>query len=88
MRLFASLGELWLLRGDVQRATEFGDRCLDLATRTMSRKNLVKGWRLRGQIALHRRQLDDAEAAFRQAVGAARGARQRIGSARGRLRVI
>jgi DNA-binding NtrC family response regulator/tetratricopeptide (TPR) repeat protein len=68
MRLFTSLGELWLLRGDPARATEFADRGLEVAARTSSRKNLVKGWRLRGQIALHRRQLDDAEAAFRQAV--------------------
>jgi DNA-binding NtrC family response regulator/tetratricopeptide (TPR) repeat protein len=71
IRLFASLGELWLRRGDYARATEFADRCLDVATRTSSRKNLVKGWRLRGQIALQRRELDDAEAAFRQAVAIA-----------------
>jgi tetratricopeptide (TPR) repeat protein len=68
MRLFANLGELWLARGDIARATEFGDRCLEVATRTSSRKNLVKGWRLKGEIALHRRRMDDAEAAFRQAV--------------------
>ena len=68
MRLFASLGALWLARGDVERATDFANRCLEVATRTNSRKNLVKGWRLKGQIDLHRRELDDAEAAFRQAV--------------------
>src|SRR5262249_10546153 len=68
MRLFASLGELWLARGDRERATELADRCLEVATRSNSRKNLVKGWRLRGQIALQRRQLDEAETAFRQAV--------------------
>jgi transcriptional regulator with AAA-type ATPase domain/tetratricopeptide (TPR) repeat protein len=71
MRLFASLGELWLARGDPERATEFADRCLDLATRTNSRRNVVKGWRLRGQIAFARRQLDDAETAFRQALAIA-----------------
>ena len=68
MRLFASLGELWLARGDPERATEFGDRCLDLATRTNSRRNLAKGWRLRGEIAFARRQLEDAETAFRRAL--------------------
>jgi tetratricopeptide (TPR) repeat protein len=68
MRLFAGLGELWLARGDPDRATEFGDRCLDVATRTNSKKNLVKGWRLRGDIAFARGRLDDAEAAFRQAL--------------------
>jgi tetratricopeptide (TPR) repeat protein len=66
MRLFASLGELWLARGDPERATEFADRCLEVATRTNSRKNLAKGWRLRGHIALARRQSDDAETAYRQ----------------------
>jgi DNA-binding NtrC family response regulator/tetratricopeptide (TPR) repeat protein len=68
MRLFAGLGELWLARGDIERATEFANRCLEVATRTNSRKNLVKGWRLKGQIAIRRRELDDAEGAFRQAV--------------------
>jgi transcriptional regulator with AAA-type ATPase domain/tetratricopeptide (TPR) repeat protein len=68
MRLFADLGDLWLARGDFERATEFANRCLEVATRTNSRKNLVKGWRLTGQIALQRRRLDDAETAFRQAV--------------------
>jgi tetratricopeptide (TPR) repeat protein len=71
IRLFASLGELWLARGHPERATEFSDRCLDLATRTSSRRNLVKGWRLRGEIALARRQLDDAETAFREALAVA-----------------
>jgi tetratricopeptide (TPR) repeat protein len=71
IRLFAALGGLWLARGDRERATEFADRCLDVATRTNSRKNLVKGWRLRGEIALARRQLDDAETAFRRALAIA-----------------
>jgi tetratricopeptide (TPR) repeat protein len=71
MRLFAGLGELGLARGDPERATEFADRCLELATRTSSRKNLAKGWRLRGQIAFARRQLDDAETAFRQSLAIA-----------------
>jgi tetratricopeptide (TPR) repeat protein len=71
IRLFASLGELWLARGDPERATEFADRCLDVATRTRSQRNLVKGWHVRGQIALARHRLDDAEAAFRQALGIA-----------------
>jgi hypothetical protein len=39
MRLFAILSELWLARGDSERATEFGERCLDF--RTNSRKNLA-----------------------------------------------
>jgi len=66
--LFASLGDLWLARGDHTKAREFCDHCLDIATRTSSRKNLVKGWRLRGEIALARRQWDEAESALGQAL--------------------
>jgi class 3 adenylate cyclase/tetratricopeptide (TPR) repeat protein len=66
--LFASLGELWLARGDHAKATEFCDHCLDIATRTQSRKNLVKGWRLKGEIALARRQWDAAGSALGQAL--------------------
>jgi class 3 adenylate cyclase/tetratricopeptide (TPR) repeat protein len=68
MHLFASLGELWLAKGDAAKAQEFADQCLELATRTNSRKYLVKGWRLTGEIALARRQWDEAEAALRQAL--------------------
>ena len=67
-RLFASLGELSLTRGDADKAREFADQCLELATRTTARKNLVKGWRLKGEIALHRRQWDEAETALREAL--------------------
>lgn len=66
--LFASLGDLWLARGDYTKAREFCDHCLDIATRTQSRKNLVKAWRLKGEIALARRQWDEAQHAFRQAL--------------------
>jgi transcriptional regulator with AAA-type ATPase domain/tetratricopeptide (TPR) repeat protein len=71
MRLFADLGELRLRHGDPDRATEFADHCLEVAARTNSRKGLAKGWRLRGEIALVRRRLDDAETAFRRALGIA-----------------
>jgi tetratricopeptide (TPR) repeat protein len=69
--LFSSLGDLWLARGDYTQAGEFCDHCLDIATRTNSKKNLVKGWRLRGEIALARRQWDEAENVFRQALATA-----------------
>jgi tetratricopeptide (TPR) repeat protein len=68
MHLFASLGELWLARGDPVQAREFAEQCLELATRTNSRKYLVKGWRLTGEIARARGQRDEAEAALRQAL--------------------
>jgi class 3 adenylate cyclase/tetratricopeptide (TPR) repeat protein len=66
--LFASLGDLWLARGDYTKAGEFAGQCLDIARRTNSRKNLVKGLRLQGEIAMARRQWDDAEGALRQAL--------------------
>jgi tetratricopeptide (TPR) repeat protein len=72
MRLFADLGALWLARGDPAKAEGFANESLELATRTRSRKNLVRGWRLRGEIALVRHELDQAEGAFRQALAIAR----------------
>jgi class 3 adenylate cyclase/tetratricopeptide (TPR) repeat protein len=66
--LFASLGELWLAKGDLAKAWEFGDQCLEIATRTNSRKYLVKGYRLNGEIALVRRQWDEAQDTLRRAL--------------------
>ncbi len=71
VRLAASQGELWLARGDLDRARQQAERCLELATRTGARKNLVKGWRLTGEIARSRRRWDDAEQALRQALAVA-----------------
>ncbi|MFQ5946417.1 MAG: adenylate/guanylate cyclase domain-containing protein, partial [Anaerolineae bacterium] len=69
--LFVNLGELWQARGDPTKAREFADRCLEIATRTNSRKNLVKGWRLTGEIALARSQRGEAEASLRKALAIA-----------------
>ncbi len=69
--LFASLGELWLARGDTDKAREFADQCLGIATRTKARKYQVKGWRLKGEIAGARRQWDEAEGALQQALAIA-----------------
>jgi tetratricopeptide (TPR) repeat protein len=66
--LFASLGELWLAKGDAAKAWEFAAQCLEIATRTNSRKYLVKGYRLKGEIALVRHQWDEAEGMLRQAL--------------------
>jgi class 3 adenylate cyclase/tetratricopeptide (TPR) repeat protein len=68
MHLFASLGELWLACEDLTKARSFADQCLALATPTNARKYLVRGWRLMGEIALARRQWDEAERAFEQAL--------------------
>ena len=68
IHLFASLAELALARGNLDGARGHTDDCLERATRTRSRKYLVKGWRLRGELALARRHWDDAEQALRQAL--------------------
>jgi tetratricopeptide (TPR) repeat protein len=67
IRLCASMGELALARGDLAQAAAQAERCLDLARRTNARKNLVKGWRLTGEIASAGRRWDDAERALREA---------------------
>jgi tetratricopeptide (TPR) repeat protein len=50
--LYHSLGELWLTKGSAGQALEYAEACLKLAEPTTSRKNLVKGWRLKGQALL------------------------------------
>jgi tetratricopeptide (TPR) repeat protein len=68
MHLFCSLGELWLARGEPTKAEEFADQCLDLATRTTSRKYLVRGWRLKGESALAYCQWDETHRWLHQAL--------------------
>jgi len=65
---FASFGEYWLARGDLSQAQKFADQCLDRAGRTNSRKYLVKGWRLKGEIAAARKKWDEAQAALQEAL--------------------
>ena len=67
-RLYHSLGELWLAKEDAAQALAFADECLKLAEPTMSRKNLVKGWRLQGQALLAQGQGEHAEAALSRAL--------------------
>jgi tetratricopeptide (TPR) repeat protein len=66
MHLFASLADLCIARGDDGTAARWADECLEIATRTRARKNLVKGWRARGEIATRQRRWDDAEQALRE----------------------
>jgi tetratricopeptide (TPR) repeat protein len=61
IRMFAGLGELAVAEGALGIAREHSATCLDLATRSGSRKNLVKGWRLAGEIARAERSWDAAE---------------------------
>jgi tetratricopeptide (TPR) repeat protein len=69
--LLASQGEMSLTRGDPSGARAFADRCLEVAAQTNSRKFLAWGWRLRGESALARRRMDEAEAALREAAAIA-----------------
>jgi tetratricopeptide (TPR) repeat protein len=68
IRMFASLGELAVARGDLAGARTHSAECLELATRSGSRKNLVKGWRLAGEIARAEKDWDGAEGHFRKAL--------------------
>jgi tetratricopeptide (TPR) repeat protein len=58
--LFHSYGELWLARGDVERALCYADECLEVAEYNASRKNIIKGRRLRGQVFMAQGRLDEA----------------------------
>ena len=65
IRMFAGMGELAVAQGDLSTARAHKTACLDLATRSGSRKNLVKGWRLAGEIARAERDWDGAEGHLR-----------------------
>jgi tetratricopeptide (TPR) repeat protein len=70
--LFHRYGELWLARGDLERACAYADECLDLALFNSSLKNVVKGRRLRGQILLAAGRIEEAEEALALALATAR----------------
>ena len=66
IRMFAGMGTLALVRGDLATARAHSAECLDLATRTGSRKNLIKAWRLAGEIARAERDQGSAEHHLRE----------------------
>ena len=70
--LFAGLGEAWLASDDPVKADDFCNQCLDLATRTDSKKYLVRGWRLKGEVAAARLKWDETEEALRKALSFAK----------------
>jgi tetratricopeptide (TPR) repeat protein len=67
-RLWASMGELALAQGDLDAARAGAQQCLELATQTTARKNLVKGWRLSGAIAVAARRWNEAHQALNEAL--------------------
>jgi tetratricopeptide (TPR) repeat protein len=50
-----------MARGNLARAADFAQRCLELAEGNEARKNIVKGRRLRAQVLMAHGQLDEAE---------------------------
>jgi class 3 adenylate cyclase/tetratricopeptide (TPR) repeat protein len=66
--LAAGLGEIWLALDDPDKGDSFCNQCLDLATRTESKKYLVRGWRLKAEIAMARLQWEEAEEALRKSL--------------------
>ena len=67
IRLASSQGELALARDDLEEAERHAHRCLDLATRTNARKNLVKAWRLAGATACAAGRWEEAGRALHEA---------------------
>jgi len=59
--LFHSYGELWLTRGDLNKAMAYADECLALAEQSNSQKNIVKGLRLKGQVFIMQGLIAEAE---------------------------
>jgi tetratricopeptide (TPR) repeat protein len=59
--LFHSYGELWLARGNLDKAIAYADECLALARQSNSQKNIAKGCRLRAQVFLAQGQIAEAD---------------------------
>jgi class 3 adenylate cyclase/tetratricopeptide (TPR) repeat protein len=72
--LMHSLGEAVLAAGDANRALALADECLSLAEPTESRKNIVKGRRLRGQALIAKGKLEAAAEELSKALEVAKGA--------------
>lgn len=66
-----SLGELWLRKGEAEKALQFAKECLQLAEATSTRKNMIKGWRLQGQALCLQGKLAEAEALLHKALALA-----------------
>ena len=58
---FHSFGELWLARGNIEKALAYAGECIQLSESTDRPKNIVKGRRLQGQAFLAKGKLAEAE---------------------------
>ena len=74
--MFHSYGELWLKRGDAEKAMTYAEECLELAEKSESAKLIVKARRLRGQALVALDQPDQAE----RDLSAARELAERVGN--------
>jgi tetratricopeptide (TPR) repeat protein len=68
---YASLGQLALLRGDLERAHRLADQSLENAVPTRSRKYESWAWRIKGESATARRAWGEAEHALGRALAIA-----------------
>jgi tetratricopeptide (TPR) repeat protein len=69
---FHSYGQLWLDRGDHEKALSYANECIHLAESTNRPKNVVKGHRLKGQALTAQDKLAEAESEIEMALGIAR----------------
>jgi tetratricopeptide (TPR) repeat protein len=58
---FHSYGELWLTRGNIDKAMAYAGECVQQSESTGRQKNIVKGRRLQGQAFLAQGKLAEAE---------------------------
>jgi tetratricopeptide (TPR) repeat protein len=70
-RLLAAWGELYLARGEAERALDYAEQCLQLAERTSARKNLVKGWKLKGEALAALDRVEEAASYLEKAISMA-----------------
>jgi len=68
IRLLGDMGELALARGDLEQAAALNRQCLESASHTQSRKNLVKAYRLKGEIAAAHKEWKEAEHCLTQSL--------------------
>ena len=70
--LSASMGELWLARGDPERARDLADQTLGRAQATRALRNVIKARRLKGEALLALGEAGLAESELVEGLGAAR----------------
>ena len=70
-RLLAAWGELYLNRGDAVCALGYAEQCLQLAKSTSARKNMVKGWKLKGEALVALDRVEEAVSYLEKAISMA-----------------